>query len=131
MPRLSSLLFFVALSAGLSGCAALRSLGAIPHAEFRVHFVSRPMPASVLGCVESAIVALSPLRQTLLTEGTSVRWRHGHWSTDVTAWNLEEGRLETGNYPESNLQGLRVRACLHTRHVHTPSANQGGGAIWL
>jgi hypothetical protein len=108
--------FVVALSAGFSGCAALRSLGAIPHAEFSVNFVSRPTPATVLGCVKSAIQALSPPTQTRIAESASVSWRQGHWSTDVTAWNVDEGLMETGNYPESNLQGLRIRA-VYTRET--------------
>ncbi len=122
MQRLRRHLARVAMAAGLSGflsgCAALAAFGVLPAAELSVRFASSPPAAAVLGCVSSAILALSPRKTTQISDGISFTSRQGHWATDVTAYDTAQGVLETGDYPQSNRQGLRVRA-VYTRATAT------------
>ncbi len=108
----------VLLSLGLSGCAALTAFGVVPSAEFSLRFASSPPADAVLGCVRSSILALSPQKTTQIADGVSFTSRQGNWATDVTAYDLAQGLLETGDYPQANRQGLRVRA-VYTRATAT------------
>ena len=82
----------------------------IPYAETELQF-SQPMTtARALDCVRDSILTLSPEREVTIAPGVSFRSKQGMWATEVTRLDYKRGVLETGNYPKSNIVGLRIRA---------------------
>ena len=82
----------------------------MPYAEAEMHFTSRPTLERALNCVKTSISSLSPEKEVTLAPGVSFTAKQGMWSTNVTRLDYGAGILETGNYPMSNIVGVRIRA---------------------
>ena len=98
------------LSVTLSGCAAYEALGGMPYAESEMTFLSKPSTDRVLGCIQSVITSLGAETETTIVPGLSYKARHGWWATNFSEVKPTDGVLETGNYSDSNVAGVRIRA---------------------
>jgi len=108
--HLSTTCSLLLLSLSVSACAVYEALGGMPYAEAELQLSSQVTTERSLGCVRSSILALSPVREVTSGPGVSFRSKEGMWSTEVTRIDYERGVLETGNFPASNIVGVRVRA---------------------
>lgn len=101
----------------LSGCAVYEAMGGMPYVESEIKFASQPTTVRIFECIQSAISSLDPERDTTIAPGLVFRARQGWWATNVTKINFEDGVLETGNYSESNVAGVRLRAVYSQRRA--------------
>lgn len=108
--RISTLLSALLAALLLPACAVYEVMGGMPYAESEIAVTSQPTTARVLGCVQTAIQSLSPLKETTIAPGATFKSKHGWWSTNFTKLNIADGVLESGDYSESNVAGVRVRA---------------------
>lgn len=69
--------------------------GCTPQATDSLTLVGGVTNAQLFACAESALIEL--------------RRTDEHWSTRITLRDPGRGRFETGNFPESNVMGYRVR----------------------
>ncbi|MDR7332233.1 hypothetical protein [Roseateles asaccharophilus] len=88
-------LLLLSLTPAMTGCAVFEALGGMPYAEKTVRLPQAVSAATALDCVASSV--------------QSLREGRGTWMA-VSRRDDAQGLLETGNYPESNLAGFRVRA---------------------
>lgn len=99
----------------LSGCAAYEALGGMPYAESEMTFASQPATGRVFSCIQAAIASFDAPADTSLAPALAVKLNKGWWATNFSLIKPDDGVLETGNYSESNIAGVRLRAVYNQR----------------
>jgi hypothetical protein len=94
------------LACAVAVAAALLSTGCVPQASGSLDVPAALPNASLFRCTESV------LRQ--------LHARDSHWNIRISLRDAPGGRLETGNFPESNIMGYRLRL---TRAEGAPRAS--------
>lgn len=94
--RLAFALLLLPLTPVMTGCAVYEALGGMPYAEKTLTLPQAVSVTTALDCVAASV--------------RSLRDGRGTWWMAVSRRDDAQGLLETGNYPESNLAGFRVRA---------------------
>lgn len=102
--------------------AALAAAGCTPQASDSLTLAAGVTNAQLFACAESAVVEL--------------RRADEHWSTRITLRDTGRGRFESGDFPESNVMGYRIRvvregdaprAVLHVRSAGPYFTDLGAG----
>ena len=90
----------VAASLLLCSCGLIEGLGLVPRVRVSIPVTQDLTNEQLLTCVEQSVEK---------TRAMSVGWS---FSTKTTLSNVEKGVFETGDFGESNVAGLRVKAVI-------------------